>query len=580
MISSAFDRFKQIWCCDFEFPTGPDLRPGLPWCMVASELRSGATIRLWRDELQALTRAPFDVGPDSLLISYSAAAEMQSFMALSWVQPRNVVDLFAEYLAINNPTPGGQRKLIHALAYYGLAHLAPPNKHEMQQRAITKTVWTPEEKQEELDYCESDVVADRALFAAMPIELGPALVRGRYVKAVAAIQWTGIPIDAPLYRKMVARWDDIKRYFIERDAAPFGVYEGLTLRDHLLAKYAEDHGIDWPLAPTGLLKKDHDTWRALARKHPELQPLQRLTSAIVDLRIHDLPLGSDGFSHCWLAPFRTLTGRNQPSPNEFPFAMPGWLRGIVKPPEGFGIAYLDWSAQEVAVMAALSGDPNMISDVAGGDPYLAFGKRARLIPEDATKKSHGAERDKLKRAVLAPAYGQTAYGLAAVLQIPVSRARELIARHEALYARFYAWQRDAVATAQFTGSVSTAFGWRARCDGETGVRTIMNFFAQATAAEMMRCAAIAATESGLQICAPVHDGFVLMAPLAELDDAIDALRRTMERAALVVTNGLPIKAAIEQVIRWPDRFPPRLMHGRDTWDEVMTVLRELGAKAA
>ena len=40
---------------------------------------------------------------------------------------------------------------------------------------------------------------------------------------------------------------------------------------------------------------------------------------------------------------------------------------------------------------------------------------------------------------------------------------------------------------------------------------------QANGAEMMRLAAIAATEAGIEVCAPVHDAFLIAAPLSRLE---------------------------------------------------------------
>ena len=89
----------------------------------------------------------------------------------------------------------------------------------------------------------------------------------------------------------------------------------------------------------------------------------------------------------------------------------------------------------------------------------------------------------------------------------------------------------------------------------TSSRTIKNFFAQAAGAEMLRCAAIAATEAGIRVCAPVHDAFLIEAPLNELNDAIETMRALMAKAALVVTNGLPVRIDCDPPILWPKMVP-------------------------
>jgi hypothetical protein len=70
--------FREVWAVDFEFNGALGECPR-PICMVGRELLGGREIRLWRDELLALRRAPFDTGPDSVLVAYYASAEISCF---------------------------------------------------------------------------------------------------------------------------------------------------------------------------------------------------------------------------------------------------------------------------------------------------------------------------------------------------------------------------------------------------------------------------------------------------------------------------------------------------------------------
>ena len=106
-----------------------------------------------------------------------------------------------------------------------------------------------------------------------------------------------------------------------------------------------------------------------------------------------------------LSAFRARTGRNQPSNTKFIFGPSVWLRGLIQPPPGYGIAYIDWAQQEFGIAAALSGDPLMMEAYCSGDPYLAFAKQAGAAPPDATKATHKAIRDQFKSTVLAVQYG-------------------------------------------------------------------------------------------------------------------------------------------------------------------------------
>src|SRR6476620_12243136 len=43
------EMYRQVWAVDFEFMASPGEIPD-PVCLVARELKSGKTIRLWRDQ--------------------------------------------------------------------------------------------------------------------------------------------------------------------------------------------------------------------------------------------------------------------------------------------------------------------------------------------------------------------------------------------------------------------------------------------------------------------------------------------------------------------------------------------------
>ena len=74
---------------------------------------------------------------------------------------------------------------------------------------------------------------------------------------------------------------------------------------------------------------------------------------------------------------------------------------MIKPPPGYGVAYIDWSQREFGIAAALSEDTAMMAACESGDPYLAFAKQAGAVPADATKASHGPTRELFKQCVLA-----------------------------------------------------------------------------------------------------------------------------------------------------------------------------------
>ena len=138
-----------------------------------------------------------------------------------------------------------------------------------------------------------------------------------------------------------------------------------------------------------------------------------------------------------LSAFGGKTGRNQPSNNKFIFGSSVWLRSLIKPIEGWGIAYVDWSQQEFDIAAALSGDQVMKQAYTSGDPYLEFAKLAGALPLDATKKSHPKERALYKETVLAVNYGMGEESPAERIRKPVVVAKDLLRKHRQTFRAFW-----------------------------------------------------------------------------------------------------------------------------------------------
>lgn len=268
------------------------------------------------------------------------------------------------------------------------------------------------------------------------------------------------------------------------------MYEGTTFKLERFERYLAAHRIAWPRLPSGGLDLQDDTFKDMARMHPQLSPLRELRGALSQMRLSDLAVGDDGRNRCMLSMFRSKTGRNQPSNTRFIFGPSVWLRGLIQPPEGYGLAYVDWSQQEFGIAAALSGDTAMMAAYASGDPYLAFAKQAGAVPQEATKHSHKAVRDQFKACVLAVQYGMGAESLAYRINQPTARARELLDLHRRTYRRFWAWSDGVLHQALLGGRIWMTFGWQLFVDDTPNGRSLCNFPMQANGTEMLRLACI------------------------------------------------------------------------------------------
>src|SRR5262245_11612507 len=168
--------FAHIIVADFEY----EVRDGeLPvvLCMVAyvldEHLQHVRTIRKWRGEFGS--RPPFDIGPDTLFVAYSAWAEMTCFKVLGWKFPAHVFDLHTAFLAASNilrpqvdddaPYRRPKKDLAAACRAYGIAGWESIDKGTIA-KDIGEGRWEQYGAATVYRYCEEDVRMSAKLLRA------------------------------------------------------------------------------------------------------------------------------------------------------------------------------------------------------------------------------------------------------------------------------------------------------------------------------------------------------------------------------------------------------------------------------
>jgi hypothetical protein len=565
-------RFSEVWFIDFEFQSKEGDCPKAV-CLVAWEFYSGRKIRLWWDQFE--DRPPYRIDADSLFVAYWASAELNCHLALGWRLPERILDLGVEFRWLTNGIPlSTDKSLGGAATFFGVPGVwAADEKSAMQQMIAERgRSCMGEKRQKVLAYCESDVETLKELFLRMTphIDFRGAIYRGRFMAATARMETEGVPADVELHSRIVNGWEDIKEGLVKK-VDVWGIYEGVHFRHDRHKAAAEKFGWwGWPELSNGQLCSDRDTFRDMARIHPEIYPLQELRHAISDLRLNDLWIGADGRNRCMLSPFMARPGRNCPSNSHFIFGPSVWLRSVIQPPPGYGIAYIDWKAQEFGIAAALSGDENMIRVYQSGDAYLGFAKLAGAVPANATKETHKGIRELYKTNALGVNYGMGEKTLAArINHLPIF-ARHLMEQHRALFPQFWRWSDLCVNHAMMHGWQESVFGWRLRVFPEPNVCSLRNFHMQANGAEMLRLACCLGTENGIRICAPIHDAVLIISPKEQLQEDIDSMRAYMAEASRIVLAGFELDTDDPKPIFWPEHYSdPR---GTKMFTTVMSLL--------
>jgi hypothetical protein len=568
--------FDEVAVADFEYFAAPGERP-LPVCLVAQELVSGRTHRVFQEELLSMRHPPYPIGPDVLFVAHYAPAEISCYLVLGWQVPLNIVDTFAEFANLTNGRylPHG-RGLVGALTYFGLPTMSVVEKERNRQLVMRGAPYTGEERRTILDYCQTDVDgAHRLLLALWPnINIDHALLRGRYMAAAAQIEHTGIPIDMERLGKLQKYWVGIQDRVIETVDADYGVFDGRTFKGARWEQWVNDHDIPWPRLPTGHLALDDATFRQRALAYPAIAPIRELRQMLGKMRISTLAIGADGRNRTGLWPFAARTGRNQPKSSEFIMGLSVWVRSLIRAEPRHVVANNDYSQQEFGIAAALSGDPAMIRAYQSGDPYMTFAQQAGAAPLDATKESHGAVREKFKTCALGTLYNMGAGTLAERTGLVTPYAADLLRLHHVTYPQFWDWSDRVVDYALLYNNLHTVFGWNLIVGGEPNPNSLRNFPMQANGAEMLRLACCLAVERGVTVIAPVHDSLLIEASVGDSIEAIITARRAMAEASRIVLGNLTLRTDVK-VFSHPMRYIDK--RGLPMWNTVWKLIRELEA---
>jgi DNA polymerase I-like protein with 3'-5' exonuclease and polymerase domains len=264
------------------------------------------------------------------------------------------------------------------------------------------------------------------------------------------------------------------------------------------------------------------------------------------------------------------SSRNAPSNSKFIFGPSKWLRSLIKPPPGKAVAYIDWEQQELAIAAALSGDPVMQEMYGSGDFYMAFARSIGAAPPDATGETHADVRETFKIVSLGVLYGLSDRGIAAKLGVQPCRGRELLQLHKQTFKQFWIWSDAVEVQAALTGQLHTVFGWTVHVGDEVNPRSMRNFPMQANGAEMMRLACCLATERGIQVCAPIHDALLVEADSDAIEVVVAETQAIMEEASRIVLDGFSLRTEVK-IVRHPQRFLDK--RGVGMWKVVTGLLR-------
>lgn len=502
---------------------------------------------------------------------YHSSKEFQNFAVHNALpeEPFDFDELSEEELA-EHDDKSRRKRSASLLGFYRFFCNKDPTSLSLHKEAIRQLIINmkpqdlvdPAEQKEIMQYCASDVTVLHELFIEQIHKL--VAVTGRTVDDVIAyytdftqhrirccdMSYHGLPINQTVYNDLCKtyttrveaeqaglpkfyRYNPPKFYVTKPKFGQLKEPGSYTQDQELFERYVMDNNLraNWPKTEKGALKCDEATLQKYS-SYPEINALWTAKKRIKQIeqfkpdengnpKINKFLTMENGIllQHPEFGTFGAATSRNAAKTSTFIMGMERKLRGeILGCLPGMVLLQPDFSAQEVWIGGALSGDKNMLK-AAFEDPYIAAGKEAGVIPSHGNKKSHSAERDIFKTIVLAGFYGMGHETLKIKLKKnddEVRKLRNFIRKH---YATFYIWQQEFLIRHKKSRYYELADGWpmldNQKSTGTYKTTTAMNFPIQGHGAVILRKVVelfYANRPKNTRLIYTLHDEFGVLCP--------------------------------------------------------------------
>ena len=495
------DNFNRVLSLDTEFRMDETKTiPKKVVCFCYEDVFTGERWEFWEHDKPNNFDSHFD-NDRNLIVCYNATAEIGSFLNLNQPLPPNVLDIFVEVKRLYlDKRQRGKFSLLDTAYSYGLMDvMTKDEKDKTRDLIIYNESYSSNERREILDYCMEDV-----------------------------------KITTNVFKCLIQDIENKKKF------------ENLIINKLGLNNWQRTHNSGQLSTNKNLLKKYSETYSEI-KTLLEIRTLQNMT------KLKGYQVSFDGRARTSLNMFGTVTGRCTPSTAKFPFSTAKWARNFIKAPFGSVLVYMDYSQQEVAIQAYLSGDQNLINTYNKGDVYLATAKLIKMVPEHATKKSHPKERDIIKVLFLANSYGAGIEWIAQQIKSDFYTARHYKKLFKKIYRVYYKWIESFIDNGFLKQKMSTCYGWQRYLSNQykrnkegkiVSIRnSIQNWPIQSHGSEVLRQAILDLTAENFKIIAPVHDALLIEIPIPD-KHLINRAQTIMTEASMKVVGG-PIRVGTE-----------------------------------
>ena len=565
--------FSRVLSVDAEFlldSTGTS--PQRVLCLVVKDIQTGEVFRHWVD---GKSHVPHFFDYEScLLVSFNAVAEHGVFLNLLHGQPKYMVDCFVENKCLYGPFISKNKTgLIDTCARYNIDTIGKEQKDNELDLILRRNqydhkpfIYSLDEQQQILDYCQSDVEETAKLFISQMADienknnlktdkqfnqkLFEMTFRGYSQGCFAKIEKNGIPPDLKLVNDFRDYWPVVKDTIITRHNKKLNVYnENNKLNKKKFNALVLKSGLGnrWPLLKSGDFTSKDEVVKRFEEDAPLIKEFRQLNKLNNLTRLGFFTPSEDGKLRCSLNGFGSITSRSQPSSSKNPLGAGKWARNFIKPGWGHELFYLDYKAQEPAIAGYLSQDPKLMAAYNTHDIYITTAQQLGMITDpNATKETHRVQRDVVKELFLANTYGMGERELSKRLGCSRIKGREYLIRFRQLYSVYFKARDGWINGSAITGYLTSPLGWQRWILGnkkwKDGKRVsignqLKNFIIQTTGADILRKACQKLLDNHIKIVSTLHDAVMVEIFKGDIETK-ERAKSLMELAAKEVVGGI------------------------------------------
>lgn len=371
-------------------------------------------------------------------------------------------------------------------------------------------------------------LTDRKLLQAYEREMATTSIAYR-------MECRGLRIDLPYTERLREEWE-CEKIKLRLELETYGVANPNSKADVVAALRARDKWDPYEFTETGEPKLDKTV---LSRLTSDIAPrvlrykrLEKWTSAYLD---HFLSENVNGYVHPTINTLAARTGRmsiQRPALQTLP-AGENSIRRCILPPEGHSLWATDYDAQELRVLAHLSGDPGLLDIFRRGvDPHTAVAAAVYGEPVEPW------QRKRAKNVQFARAYGAGAFKIAETAGVTLAEIEHFINVYNMQFPGVDRFMRETETVAQSRAMsegepyIITAGGRWINTEPDK-LYTLVNYAIQGSCADLLKMKLVELDKVGLadNVVLPVHDELLFSFPEEDLDSAHEA-RHIMEEYEL------------------------------------------------